>query len=111
MTSPVNTMQNSLFDAIESQRHADVGMNIAAENNAVLLTRAREIAKEIANKQGEVTADDVQMKLIEEGHHPHALGNAAGSLFRGREWEWTGKMVKSARIHAHANKLNVWRLK
>jgi hypothetical protein len=58
---------------------------------------------------GECTADDVQRVLIEQGISPHALGNAAGSLFRGGDWEWTGRRVKSARVHAHANELKVWR--
>jgi len=103
-------MRNQPFDAAESQRHAEQGMLFAAENNAALLTLAREIARSIARRKGEVTADDVQMELHNRGYSLKALGNAAGSLFRGREWVFTGRMVKSARIHAHSNLLRVWRL-
>ncbi len=86
-------------------------MLFAANNNATLLEEAREIARTIARRVGEVTADDVQMELQRRGYSIKALGNAAGSIFRGREWHWTGRLVKSARIHAHANMLRVWSLK
>lgn len=101
----------AIFNGAESQRHAEQGMLFAAENNAALLTEAREIAKQIARRMGEVNADDVQHELYCRGYGIKALGNAAGSLFRGREWEFTGRLVKSKRIHAHSNLLRVWRLK
>lgn len=104
-------VQPNIFDYAESERHAAEGIALAAENNPALLHKAREIAKEIAHERGEVTADDVQLRLAALGYSVKALGNAAGSLFRGREWEWTGRWVKSARIHAHCNPLRVWRLK
>ncbi len=104
--------ETSCFNAAESQRHAEQGMLFAANNNATLLEEAREIARTIARRVGEVTADDVQMELQRRGYGLKALGNAAGSLFKGREWEKIpGRVVKSARIHAHANELKVWKLK
>lgn len=99
-----------LFDYAESQRQAELGIGIAASNNAVLLQKAREIARAIALERGEVTADDVQARLMVHGYGPHDLGNAAGAIFRGSEWKWTGRLKKSERIHAHSNLLRVWRL-
>lgn len=87
------------------------GMNAAAEAKADLLSIARQVAIELANQFGEITADDVQAELQRLGYGPHDLGNAAGSLFRGGEWEWTGRRRKSVRVCAHANELKCWRLK
>lgn len=101
----------SLFDYAESKMHRDLGMEIAAENNATLLVLAREIAVEIARCNGTVTADDVVFEMSKRGHGVHSLGNAAGSLFRDRRFEWTGGRTKSIRIHAHANEIKVWKLK
>lgn len=103
------TNELPLFDLAESQRHADAGILAAAESNPVILAVAREIARRIAIERGEVTADDVQERLMVLGYHRDALGNAAGSLFRGREWQYTDRTVKSKRIQAHARLLRVWR--
>lgn len=70
-------MRKEPFNAAESQRHAEQGMLFAAENNAALLTEAREIARDIARRKGEVTADDVQLELHRRGVSIKALGNAA----------------------------------
>ena len=98
-----------LFDLAESQRHAEIGIALAAENNAPLLLKAREIARRIALECGEVTADDVQERLMMLGHRSDALGNAAGSIFKSREWQYTGRTVNSKRINAHARLIRVWR--
>jgi hypothetical protein len=50
-------------------------------------------------------------RLVEKGVSVFALGNAAGSLFKGKQWQWTGRYRKSERVHAHSNPLKVWRLK
>jgi hypothetical protein len=101
----------SLFDADASEAGKVAGMGRAAESRASLLDLARPIAVYIALSRPtrEVTADDVQRGLVELGYSPHALGNAAGSLFKGKEWEWTGKFIKSERVHSHSNLLRVWR--
>lgn len=102
------TTQISLFDAAESQRHAVEGITRAANNNAVLLHEARQIAKDLAQGGREISMDDVARVM---GKRSALLGNAAGSVFSGREWEWTGKFIKSARVRSHSNLLRVWRLK
>lgn len=87
------------------------GIDRAASANAEILSVARRIARELAEQRGEITADDVQAELVRLGYGEHSLGNAAGALFRGSEWEWTGRRRKSRRVHAHANELKCWRLK
>lgn len=99
-----------LFDAAEARRQAEVGIGLAAENNPRLLELARVIAVRIARERGEVTADDVQAEMMRRGYRSDALGNAAGSIFRGREWQFTGRTVNSVRINAHARLIRVWRL-
>lgn len=87
------------------------GMARAAKNRSAVLEVARAIAKELAHGGREITADDVVEGLVRRGHSEHCLGNAAGSIFRGRDWEWTGRFDESKRVHAHGNLLRVWRLR
>jgi hypothetical protein len=100
-----------LFDRAASIAAKDEGIKRAADNKASLLAFARKQAIEVAREKGEITADDVQARLFEKGISVRALGNAAGSLFRGKQWEWTGRFKLSERVHAHRNPLRVWRLK
>ena len=101
----------TLFDALESETRKQDGMSLAAANRRELLERARALAVRIAlsRESRECTADDVQEALHAAGESVHALGNAAGSLFAGRAWEWTGRFVKSRRIHAHSNLIRSWK--
>ena len=101
----------TLFDHAAACEARDAGMAQAAEGKRSLLRFARGLAVELAERQGEVTADDVQRALAAHGVSVRALGNAAGSLFVGAEWEWTGKFRKSERVHSHQNLLRVWRLR
>lgn len=109
-----SSFQPSLLDAFDraaSIAARDAGMAKAAENKASLLKFARELAVKLAANGREISADDVQFALVRQGISIAALGNAAGSLFTGKQWEWTGRRVKSIRSHAHANELKVWRLR
>lgn len=110
MTAP--TSLGPLFDAAASAQAKEAGMLQAATNKASLLEHARGRARAIARSRAnrEVTADDVARALEADGISVFALGNAAGSLFRGAEWEWTGRWQPSERVHAHRNPLRVWRL-
>lgn len=98
----------SLFDAAESRRQAEVGIGLASENNPGILAVAKKIAKEIAIERGEVTADDVQERLMRLGYRSDALGNAAGAVFRGREWQAI-RTISSSRINAHSRLIRVWK--
>lgn len=100
--------QPNIFDYAESQRQADIGIAISAENNAVRLAEAREIARELS--QGgrvEVDADMVQRVMYARYNGRDVLGNAAGGIFRGREWSFAG-YSKSTRIQSHGNRLCKW---
>ncbi len=105
--------QTTIFDAIKSNESKVSGMSQAAENKKSLLEFARKGLIEIARSRPDrcVTADDAQLYLVKNGISVRALGSAAGSLFKTKDWEFTGKLVKSVRVHAHSNLLRVWRLK
>lgn len=103
--------QNTIFDAIASREAAEAGIAQAGENKKSLLKLARQLAVEAAKRKGIISMDDVSFALHEKGISIFALGNAAGGVFKGKEWQWTGCYIKSVRVHAHANQLRTWRLK
>lgn len=100
-----------VWSAAASDAGKRAGMTQAADNHASLLAFARGVAVEIAVRRfsHEVTADDVARELEARGISVFALGNAAGSLFKGGGWAWTGRFMASERVHAHRNLLRVWR--
>ena len=100
----------SLFDAARSEAAKEQGMASAAIARAELLDRSRVIARTIASMHGEVNMDMVSMEMERIGLDPNALGPAAGNVFRGDEWVFAGRFVKSARITNHSRLLRVWRL-
>ena len=102
-------LQNDLFSLPEALRLKEQGMRQAADNDPTTLEYAREIAKMVARINGTVTADDVQLRLNESGYGH--LGPAAGSLFRGPDWIFTGDWRTSDRITNHARCNRVWRLR
>lgn len=104
--------QTALFDKQASAEAKAAGMLLAADHHQDVLEYARQLAHELAKKSTEgITADDVVRALMDHGHGVHVLGNAAGSLFRGPKWIFTGQRRKSERVHAHRNELKVWRLR
>lgn len=105
-----NSKTPPLFDLIAGLELRDKGIELAAENNASLVVRARHHALRIAREQGEVSMDDVMQALVAEGYGPHCLKNAAGGIFRDRRFQFTGRMVQSKRPWARGNLLRVWRL-
>jgi len=97
-----------LFDAAESERLKELGKATAEANaDQSPLAEAREIAGDLACPEG-ITLDDVMRVMVARGHDVHVLGNAAGSLFKGKGWRWTGEMRSSARTHRHSGLLRVW---
>lgn len=103
-------MQLTIFDEIRSQQAKQHGISVAEGNRLAGVELARVIAKEIAAKQGTLTADDVAMEFQKRGIP--WIGCAAGAIFAIRkDWEWTGEFKYSARVEAHRNLLRVWRLK
>ena len=100
------------FDRKESERRKQKGMKSAADHFAEQLQLARRLAIAIAraNPERETNADAVGQALAKQGLND-CLGPAAGSIFKGNEWEFTGKFVKSARVSNHSRLLRVWRLR
>lgn len=102
---------STLFDYQRGEEAKQSGMNAAADAKPDLLALARSFGREIAmsRESRECNADDIQALLAERGYGIRSLGNAAGALFRGKEWEFTGKWIESARVHSHRNRLRIWR--
>lgn len=99
-----------LFDAALANEAAERGIAQAAEHKRSLLKFARQVAIGLGKQKVFVTADDVQRELAEiHNISDRALGNAAGSLFRGGNWVWTGETAKSIRVHSHGRLLRVWK--
>ena len=104
--------QLSLFDADQAKADKEAGMQQAAEHRMGVLEAAQEIALELGRiHSAGVHIDMVQRRLIAAGYHPSELGNAAGSVFKGDQWEFTGHWHKSARISNHHRDTKIWRLK
>jgi len=101
---------NDQFNLFEGERRKEEGISRAVDKRADDLKIAQAIARKIAmqHPDRECHADLVQWELMDLGIN---LGNAAGSIFRGTDWEFTGRWVKSIRVTNHASVRRVWRLK
>lgn len=101
----------NLFDDKQGDLLKVEGMAKAAKNRKDLLATARSIAKHVARTSTKctVTTDDVG-RILKRDYGVQSLGPAAGSIFKGKEWEFTGNWVKSKRITNHSRMLREWRL-
>jgi hypothetical protein len=98
-----------LFNLDEGIRLKEEGMALAADNSNIL-PYAQNLATLYAeNHVGRCTADDVMRQLTAE--QIKRLGNAAGSLFKGKQWTPAGIWVQSQRKTNHGRWIRVWRLK
>ena len=104
---------NDLFDLAQGEKEKSRGMSAAQWNRSDLLSEARKIACELAmtRETRECHADNVNREMKRRGIPFEELGPAAGSIFKGKDWIFTGKRIKSARISNHARELKVWRLR
>jgi hypothetical protein len=98
------------FSLFVAEHFRDHGIARAASTREALLDEARAIAVRICKTRGEVTYDDVYLEMLERGLKPENIGNAAGSLFRGSQFRFTGRWSKSTRVSNHARVNRVWRL-
>ena len=84
------------------------GIARAVEGKEKLLDDARQIAKIIAiDGDGTCNADQVANALKLRKMEP--LGRAAGALFRGADWEFTGNYIESEQTQNHGHPIKVWR--
>ena len=106
----VMTNDTRRFDLREGRRKGSVGNKLAASRHSYLLRYARSLAVSIALERpdGGVTADDVYEQLIQRGIDVQLLGNAAGSLFRGKNWIFSGERRQSRRVSNHGRWIMVW---
>jgi hypothetical protein len=100
-----------LFDRDESERQRDIGMAKAAASRDDVLRRAREIAIVLAAARPDgITSDDVTRALVREGYTPDDLGSAAGSVFKTKDFRWTGRVSTSSRVARHGGIQRIWEL-
>jgi hypothetical protein len=101
------------FSLFEGVAEKEAGLELAASSKNQLLERVRRHLRNLARDRDNrcVTADDATKFLVGIGEPDRALGNAAGSLFRSAEWEFTGCWTPSVRVSNHARVLRVWRLR
>jgi hypothetical protein len=94
------------------QADRDAGLDRASNPfyRRELLEWAQLAAKRYARASGSVSYDDVYRVLEDIGKQPELLGNAAGLVFRGAEWEPVG-WKQSERKTNHARAMRVWRLR
>ncbi len=102
--------QPDLFDEQESERLKREGMAGSARTRKAALDLARAVAKRIALRtDGTCHADQVG-EILKSEYDIDSLGPAAGSIFKGTDWKFSGDFVKSSRTTNHSRLLRIWRL-
>ena len=99
----VTTVEQTAQEQAPSAQALVVPANVSVVS---LLKEARAIALQLATKNRLVNADQVQAVLTEKGLG--RLGNAAGSLFAGKNWHNTGTSVQSTQTSARGRRIIVW---
>tara|TARA_R110000824_G_scaffold117800_5_gene269816 strand:- start:1363 stop:1683 length:321 start_codon:yes stop_codon:yes gene_type:complete len=105
------TQQSLLFNLGTGRARQSAGQRLAATHRAALLHKARAIAVRVAQHRADrcACADDVYRHL--NPTDSARLGNAAGSLFHGPHWIFTGRWMSSRRITNNARDIKVWKLR
>jgi len=99
-------MNQLLFNLEAATVLRDRCIKQVADNNIHFLEVARNVARRIAMRQGEVTSDDVRRECqLEPLHH-----NAWGAVFRGKEWQAVGYRTSHI-VSRHGGSQKVWRLR
>lgn len=102
------------FDAAAGKVAKEAGIDSAAHaaDKETNLQLAQKMARHLAREHGTVTSDDVHMHLMQifPGWSPSLLGPAAGGIFRGADWQFTGERRRSTWAPNHGRELKVWRL-
>jgi len=100
------------FDPELAKLLKDVGMAAAADRNKAALKLGQAYVERAARRRYNhtATADDAAAGFEMDGFPPNILGNAAGSLFRGKKWRFTGAWKPSERTTNHGHQNRVWQL-
>lgn len=97
-----------LFNAAESRRLKDKGMEIVASYpNDEWLSKARSVAEMLAAKFGETDSDEVQ-KLCPRPAEIHP--NTTGCIFSGKKWKCVGHK-HTEKTTGHSREIRIWSLK
>lgn len=84
----------------------EFGREMSASAHEIELRRAQDEARKIASMKGAVSINDVREAL------PHlSSGNYLGSVFKGKEWIFTGAWEAARHKGSHARMVRVWALK
>jgi hypothetical protein len=102
----------SAFDPKLGELLKALGMGRAAERNKAALALAKAYVERAARQRVDrtATADDAAAGFEMDGFPPNILGNAAGSLFKGKQWRFTGRWQASKRATNHRHQNRVWEL-
>lgn len=99
--------QADLFDSKRAEQLKQLGMDLGADNARTALHIARQVAEDICRRRGVVNADDVG-RVLKHQYGIDTLGPAAGSIFKGKKWRFTGNWVKSKRTTNHSRMIREW---
>lgn len=94
--------------AKEAEAAKEAGIALAAAHRAEILKIGRKIADRLADVNGKTNAEAVIIELEKQGYDSKLLGPAAGALFRGKGWVFTGEWVKPTRVSSHASQIREW---
>jgi len=106
-------MSTVVFDRKLSDERMEEGLAIATspEDRQMWLKEAREVAIRLATIHGAITIEDVVFYYSERGIDiTEKLGKASGALFRAKEFNWTGRVARSARVSRNSSMVLLWEL-
>jgi hypothetical protein len=86
------------------------GMELATSKYQPDFYRAQLVAQFLGMAGELVDADMVRETFFQKYNRHLRIGNAMGSLFLNKRWEWSG-FTRSTRLGSHARTIRTWRLK
>lgn len=95
---------------IEGEIERNRGIDRAERKSVDWVRAMRNVAKIVARQQGEVSSADIREICEQSDYWPHSPA-AWGALFRGGEFEHTGRYEKARHKDGHARRVGIWRLK
>ena len=107
-----STSHQLTFNLGQALERKAAGMDDAANARRPALEVARQAAIAAASSRPDktATADDAYRGLLAAGYLAADLGPAAGCLFRGKNWTYTGRRKRSARVSNHGRAVRIWQL-
>lgn len=94
------------LDAAHGEALKQAGLD-AVEDDAPFVQTMREIARQISDRSGMVTSDNLRIIADKMGLAPRS-DHSWGGIFRGKQWKIIGR-CKSALPSNHRRELKIWR--